>query len=522
MRPKILISYGNKEFCASGGCDGDCACSSRIIMQNFLVEYNGKPDFSLHSRTNQCCDGGCDCACALPSTSTSILESEERLLINLCQVEQMTLRHLAKDSWLLTAPGTLAGWAVVNAPARQVFEFFASPHAPGEWPSNAEISVDEFRRAAGLFYQAGFLTETQPSVSPLTTMPFQVPLEAWLFLTRACNLACAHCFVSKDPHQMTLKTGLQAVGRLFALAQRHEHPGVKIKYAGGEPTLRWNLVTALHERALALSQQSGLPLTEILVTNGAALSRPRLDYLKSANIQIALSLDGFGEGHDRQRPFANGQPSFARIFRSLEMALEMGINPYLTITLTRLNLDDLPALTEFSLQHRLFLNWNFYRPHTLNDPLTAGESDLIAALRKGLAVIEHNLPDYPFLDKLLDRSNFGAAHEHTCGAGRNYLSIDYDGSVLPCHMLSGANQAGVPLKTLQQVRFDQFPNPAVDEKEGCNTCEWRYWCAGGCPVLAGISNGHSTSQSPYCKVYKTIYPELIRLKGLQLLALNAQ
>jgi uncharacterized protein len=446
----------------------------------------------------------------------------ENLPMNLFHTSQAAFLPLNADSWLLTAPGTLIGWAVVNEPARQVFEFFASPHRLDDWTDNKEISADEFRRAAGLFYQAGFLTETQASVSSLVTVPLQVPLEAWLFLTRACNLACAHCFVDKDPRQMSRETGLQAVERLFDLAGRGGHPGVKIKYAGGEPTLRWDLVTALHERAFALSQQSRLPLTEILVTNGTALSRVRLEYLKAASIHIALSLDGFGEGHDRQRPFVNGQPSFARIFRSLEMALGMGINPYLTITLTHLNLDDLPALTEFALQHRLFLNWNFYRPHIPNDPLAAGNDDLIVALNKGLEVIEQNLPGYPFLDKLLDRSNFGAAHEHTCGAGRNYLSVDYDGDVLPCHMLSGANQAGVPLKTLQQVRFDQFPNPAVDEKEGCNTCEWRYWCAGGCPVLAGISNGHSASQSPYCKVYKTIYPELMRLKGLQLLALNAQ
>lgn len=490
MKPKITFKYCSKDAKGSLGSD--------------------------------CCDG--DCACALPVSSRQGESFTEQMPpgwspLGLQQVPQARTWQAAENAWVLAAPGAVAGWAVLNDAALDVFQSFGNHPGPGPWPSGISVSSQDFQSAAYAFHQTGFLVDhSQPSLTTFDSVPFQPPLEAWLFLTRACNLACAHCFVSKDPRQMSRETGLRAVERLFDLAGRGGHPGVKIKYAGGEPTLRWDLVTALHARALALSKQAGLPLTEILVTNGAALSRARLEYLQAESIHLALSLDGFGAGHDRQRPFINGQPSFGRIFRSLEMALEMGIRPYLTITLTRLNLGDLPALTRFALQHRLFLNWNFYRPHAPNDPLTADHDDLVAALQKGLAVIEQDLPDYPFLDKLLDRSNFGAAHEHTCGAGRNYLSIDYDGSVLPCHMLSGANQAGIPLETLQQARFDHFPNPPVDEKEGCNTCEWRYWCAGGCPVLAGKSNGHSASPSPYCQVYQSVYPRLMQLKGLQLLA----
>lgn len=471
------------------------------------------------------CEGcDADCACALPVSSRQGESFTEQMPpdwypLGLRQVAQARTWQAAENAWVLASPGAMAGWAVLNDTALDVFESFGNHPGPGICSSGISVSSQDFRSAAYAFHQTGFLVDhSQPSLTTFDDTLARPPLEAWLFLTRACNLACAHCFVSKDPRQMTLETGLQAVERLFDLAGRGGHPGVKIKYAGGEPTLRWDLVTALHERALALSKQAGLPLTEILVTNGAALSRARLEYLQAESIHLALSLDGFGAGHDRQRPFINGQPSFARIFRSLEMALGMGIRPYLTITLTRLNLDDLPALTRFALQHRLFLNWNFYRPHAPNDPLTADHDALADALQKGLTVIEQDLPDYPFLDKLLDRSNFGAAHKHTCGAGRNYLSIDYDGSVLPCHMLSGANQAGIPIQTLQQARFDQFPNPSVDEKEDCNACEWRYWCAGGCPVLAEKSNGHSASQSPYCQVYKSVYPRLMQLKGLQLLA----
>lgn len=465
------------------------------------------------------CDG--DCACALP---TSYLEIAPVLYDvpggwkpnSLKQTAQFTTLPVSENFSVLAAPGARAGWVVANHAALDVFQAFAYTSATPE-TSIPTINAEDFLTATYTFKQLGFLTQVNAAAPPAYTASAPAPLETWLFLTRACNLACAHCFINKDPRTMTLETGLHAVERLFELARQNDHPGVKIKYAGGEPTLRWDLVTALHEHAAALSRRNALHLTEILVTNGAALSRARLAYLQDANIQLSLSLDGFGQGHDRQRPFVNGQPSFARILRNLEIALSMGLRPHLTITLTRLNLDDLPALTEFALRHRLYLNWNFYRPHSANDPLTPNSTLLTDAMRKGLEVISSSLPNYPFMDRLIDRSNFGAAHQHTCGAGRHYLSVDYDGTVLPCHMLSGANGEGIPLQSLSGGRFENFTNPAVDEKPDCAHCEWRYWCAGGCPILTGVVTGKATSRSPYCQVYKAIYPELMVLKGKQII-----
>jgi len=69
------------------------------------------------------------------------------------------------------------------------------------------------------------------------------------------------------------------------------------------------------------------------------------------------------------------------------------------------------------------------------------------------------------------------------------------------------------------VRAEQggSQNVAVEEKEGCRSCEWRYWCAGGCSLLTHRVTERSDVKSPYCNVYKTIYPELLQLEGLRLL-----
>jgi uncharacterized protein len=58
---------------------------------------------------------------------------------------------------------------------------------------------------------------------------------------------------------------------------------------------------------------------------------------------------------------------------------------------------------------------------------------------------------------------------------------------------------------------------AVEEKEGCRTCDWRYWCTGGCPLLTYRATGRSDIKSPNCNIYKALFPEALRLEALRLL-----
>lgn len=506
MKPKILFSHPleNTRHNFNGGCDGDCACSHSIA-----IEREEPPGLAgLYASSCDGCDSGGGSLQFKHTLAGKILKQT---------TGQQHSVFFQNDQRAMLVANARAPLFVLNAPAQEILDFFSQPRDPAEWSRASGIAYDQAQTAIAQFYELGLLQEASTQTALPEFAHTAAPLEAWLYLTRACNLVCAHCFVSKDVRRMNLETGLRAVERLFELAETHGHPEVKIKYAGGEPTMNWDLIPALHARAKSLAQATGLTLTEVLVTNATLLNRERLQFIKDEDFRLSISMDGFGEGHDRQRPVLNGNPTFERVLRSVLLALEMGINPYLIITITRLNVDEVPALVAFALEHRLMLNLNFYRPHNPEDTLAADNASLTRALREALQVIEANLPDYNFLEGLIDRSNFGAAHQHVCGAGRNYLSIDTDGSVLPCHMLTGYNLPGIPLQMLESPRFDDFANPSIDHRNGCNTCEWRYWCAGGCPIHAKNVTGSSNVSSPYCSVYKAIYPELVRLQALQLL-----
>jgi uncharacterized protein len=141
-------------------------------------------------------------------------------------------------------------------------------------------------------------------------------------------------------------------------------------------------------------------------------------------------------------------------------------------------------------------------------------------LRAAFAVIEERLPKRSLIGALVDRSSFAGPHQRSCGAGHNYLVVDHKGGVARCQMEIERTVTNVfaqdPLQEIQ-LHTTGFQNLAVDEKEGCRDCHWRYWCAGGCSLLTYRVTGRNDVKSPYCNVYKAIYPELLRLEGLRLL-----
>jgi uncharacterized protein len=136
------------------------------------------------------------------------------------------------------------------------------------------------------------------------------------------------------------------------------------------------------------------------------------------------------------------------------------------------------------------------------------------------AVIEKYLPRRSLLNAIVDRANLQQAHIRTCGVGQNYLVIDQNGKVAKCHMEIEkpitSIQATDPLLLVNQDKAG-IQNLHVEEKEGCRDCEWRYWCAGGCPLLTYRATGRYDVKSPNCNIYKAIFPEVLRLEGLRIL-----
>jgi uncharacterized protein len=352
--------------------------------------------------------------------------------------------------------------------------------------------------------------------------PSQV-LTAWLHVTNGCNLRCPYCYVHKSAEAMDEQTGRAVVESVIASALAHGFRTVKLKYAGGEASLNHRLVVTLHEYATELAAASGLRLEATLLSNGVRLPESLVRTCKEAGIRVMISLDGVGDRHDVQRPFASGKPSFHLVERTIAELIDRGCAPHLSVTVTGRNADGLPNVVRFALERDLTFSINLFRDNecvTTASDLRYEEEEIIGSLRAAFEVIESSLPRWSVLGSVLDRGQLLQPRQRSCGVGQDYLVIDQRGRVAKCHMeierTLGDVFSGDPLALVRQDRTSAL-NLLVEEKEGCRDCTWRYWCSGGCSVATFRATGRYDVKSPNCNIYKAVYPDALRLEGLRLL-----
>jgi len=457
----------------------DCACSQATARPAALfVRGEANPETD------------CACACA-PAPSAP--PAGRGLLWRRAPV--LHRAPLPAGHELLLSAQSPYGPTVLNRAARQHLDAFARPRPLANDDTATQLAT------LGLLVP---VDQPQPALCPAAVGN---TLTAWLHVTNACNLNCSYCYVQKDAGEMDVATGRTAIETVFRTAVRHGFGAVKLKYAGGEPTLNLPLVRLLHKQAQTLAENCGLELRETLITNGVVLTDAFLDWVAAVGLRLAVSLDLSPQVHDAHRPASNGQGTFDQVRRNVERAVAWGIAPHLSITLDGTENPTHIDAVALALAADLPFNLNFVRPA----PPTLDR--LVATLQAIFACIESNLPRYSLL-AILDRANFSHPHYHPCSAGLSYIVVDHQGRISPCQMELGRpvgdlHAADDPLETLKAA----FPNPSVEKRADCTSCPWRYGCAGGCPWLARQTGG----TAPYCAVYKSLYPELIRLEGLRLL-----
>lgn len=411
-----------------------------------------------------------------------------------------------------------AGVILLNQMALTFLQVFNTPRPlAGAGETAAELAAARKLVRLGLLQPEGTRLNQQKG-RPTT-------LTAWLHVTNACNLRCPYCYLHKTPEQMELAHGRQAIAAIFRSAAQQQFGRVKIKYAGGEATLNLKTVLALHRYAAELAAAEEMELEGVILSNGVAFHQPVITAVKAAGLRVMISLDGVGAVHDGQRPFINGNGSFRHLERSLDLLQANGLTPSISITITSRNLPHLAQTVRYLLGRKLPFSLNFYRENecaTAFTDLAYADQEIIAAMQAAFAQIEADLPAHSLLGTILDRTRLDRPHDRPCGVGQTYMVIDQNGRVAKCHMEIEKPITDVhAADPLALIRADtiHLQNPAVEEKEGCRDCHWRFWCAGGCPALTYRTTGRYDIKSPNCHIYQALFPAVLRLEGLRLLRL---
>jgi sulfatase maturation enzyme AslB (radical SAM superfamily) len=95
-----------------------------------------------------------------------------------------------------------------------------------------------------------------------------------LILTYNCNLNCKYCPTIKTNKSINLNTAKKAIN----LTKPDE-----IKFFGGEPLLKWNLIKKIVNNTKCKYE---------LTTNGILLNKQKLEFMKKNKFELRISIDG--------------------------------------------------------------------------------------------------------------------------------------------------------------------------------------------------------------------------------------
>jgi uncharacterized protein len=462
-------------------------------------------DLKPHSEDEQC-----DCACAQTFGSNFDISTLRTPFISLPELYYQVINN---DYRLAFNPKNNADIAVINSSVLDILESFRYTR---------KIRNTDDVEVVNKMIKAGLLSADEMENQGLCNFSPQV-LSSWLHLTDRCNLRCSYCYLPHVREDMSSETGKAVIDAIFRSAITNKFQQVKLKYAGGESLLRYPLILELHFYARQLAEVHGLSLEEVVLSNGTLLTDEMAKTLKLLDIRLMISMDGKGHYHDSQRPYAGGRGSFKDVSDSVDRALFHGLVPNISVTVSSRTAEGLPDIMGWILERELPFSLNFYRENELSAShvdMQLDEQKIIDGMKGAFKVIEDNLPRRGFLGGIIDRANLSASHTHTCGVGQNYLVFDQNGQVAKCQMHIRKPITNIHVEDpLAVIRADQIgiQNISVEEKEGCKTCKWKYWCTGGCSLATYRATGRYDVKSPNCNIYKALYPEALRLEGLRLL-----
>jgi len=345
-------------------------------------------------------------------------------------------------------------------------------------------------------------------------------LEVWINLTNECNLRCKYCYIEKTKISMNKEVAEKTLLKIFSSAKKHGIQKIIFKFSGGEPLLELPTLLYMLENIRVLEYNFGIKGICVILTNGILLTKKTINNLKKYNIHYALSIDGLKKINDKTRIFKNGKGSFLYIEKAINNLINKNTSFSVSIVLTKNNIKNIPELTAYLLKKKIPFGFSLFRDNRFSkDNLSASNKDLIYYLKKAYKKIYDNIPKPNIINYSLDRISIRKPHLESCGVGKNYMVVTSSGNITSCHMAQDAKIGSINdndlINTITEKSFIKQGSLTVDNKKNCSKCIWRYFCCGGCPLIAKNYYGTFLAPSPYCSIFKALIPEILKVNAKQ-------
>jgi uncharacterized protein len=283
---------------------------------------------------------------------------------------------------------------------------------------------------------------------------------------------------------------LRAVELLFQDVRAGE--SVNLSFLGGEPLANRSLIRECTRMAAEMGCTANVRTNFSITSNGTLVTPEDGEFFEEHGFAVTISLDGVGETHDRQRPFAGGQGSYARIIGRVRPLLSaqrrMQVSARVTVTPGNLRLKE-------TLDELLGLGFHSvgFSP-MLHAPSSRGEMDASALQEMLRQMIEcgeefeqrHSRGErYAFANvaTAIQEIHKGTHRPYPCGAGGGYFGVSAEGKLYACHRFVEDSEARFGdvwngVDGAAQTRW--LRDRHVHRQSPCSDCWARYLCGGGC------------------------------------------
>jgi len=322
-------------------------------------------------------------------------------------------------------------------------------------------------------------------------------------LTRRCNLACAHCYISAgswhaEAEELDTASCRRIIDQILEVS-----PAPLLILSGGEPLVRPDL------EAIARHATAGGG-TVVVGTNGTGLTADRIESLMDAGVRgVALSVDSLDPRyHDR---FRHGDGALGETLAAAALLGERELDFLIQFTVTRGNrheLDDVIAWAErmgavclnvyFLVETGRGEGMRGLTPDE-NDAILVRLTELQREYRGRLMIRSKCQPQLMRHVYERDPESPLLNYRTRCPCGQQYCRITPDGKVTPCPYLP-AVAGDLSRESFGDIWRDStvFRLLRAGDLGGrCGRCEYREIC-GGCRARAYAVDGDFLAEDPSC------------------------
>lgn len=377
-----------------------------------------------------------------------------------------------------------------------------------------------------LYFRGLALDDSGKEVSISFPEPAEYPSVAIVNITTNCNLRCKYCFVNCGSF---VGENMEEAVMQRTIEEMYRMPSKTITFElqGGEPLCNLDGMEKFLEIADRLKQGTDKIVKYRIMTNATLIDDRFIRLAKKYNINMGVSVDGPGDMTNLSRVDANGNGSFDKVDAGIDKLIANDLTPDGAVcTIGQHNCKDSYKIVDYFHSKDIAFKPRpaNYSGRELEEHTTTKKGEWFEAYKE-MYHRSKNLGAINFSIHIFEENVYGPIRDYICmrypcGAAREIITVNPDGSVYPCDGFKGNEHflmGNIKTETLADMIAKPWVQKLRDRTEKdipkCSKCLFRAMCCSCCYSAYGAF-GTVYREDPHCydrqKIFLFLIDEWIR------------